>query len=598
MKKKNGFTLIELLAVIVILAIIALIAVPQVIKIINKSRLSAAEDSTYGIVDSAEKYSSSFMLQNHGNYPNVDLEFSCSNNNCKLLTEINGYDMTNLDSIEYDGKKATGGNVVIKKDGNVEVSNIIFNGFTCNYPVSEKAKCYTDEELRDMLEIKNISFVNTSSSIKVMSNIVGIPTNYEYSIDDGDYTVGDNNQYTFENLNSGQEYKICVKISNSKKNAELCKNTSTSSITTPKPSLSVSGTTYTEINDVSFQFESGEYINEYSLDNGATWSLYNGPISVSKNGTTVIARSKDSSGNVSIVATVTIENIGYPISYDLSGGIADISNQTKIQGTELLLTSIVPEKSGYLFIGWSDDKNNLYSSGGTYSLDNSTTLIAQYAVNTYSIKYHSNDGNDTVTTISANCGESTNLAGNIFTSEVRTLLGWSTDPSATEIEYSLSQNVSSLSSTYDDEIDLYAVWEIGTYNITFDSNGGSGNIDAITANFDENVTLPYNTYTRTGYTFKGWATTSNASTATYSEGSSVKNLTKTNGATVTLYALWQQQCYYYAVGGGNFKGKYFFYAGSSGIDFNCYSYSTSTPSCAKYASCNSTPSGFTNKKTH
>ena len=46
MKKKNrGFTLIELLAVIVILAIIALIAVPQVIKILNKARLSSAEDS-------------------------------------------------------------------------------------------------------------------------------------------------------------------------------------------------------------------------------------------------------------------------------------------------------------------------------------------------------------------------------------------------------------------------------------------------------------------------------------------------------------------------------------------------------------------------
>ena len=53
---KKGFTLIELLAVIVILAIIALIAVPQVIKILNKARLSSAEDSAYGIVKSAEIY--------------------------------------------------------------------------------------------------------------------------------------------------------------------------------------------------------------------------------------------------------------------------------------------------------------------------------------------------------------------------------------------------------------------------------------------------------------------------------------------------------------------------------------------------------------
>ena len=42
MKENKGFTLIELLSVIVILAVIALIAIPQVIKILNKARISAA----------------------------------------------------------------------------------------------------------------------------------------------------------------------------------------------------------------------------------------------------------------------------------------------------------------------------------------------------------------------------------------------------------------------------------------------------------------------------------------------------------------------------------------------------------------------------
>jgi len=53
-----------LLAVIVILAIIALIAVPQVLKILNKARKSAAEDSVYGIVESAENYITNFMVKN------------------------------------------------------------------------------------------------------------------------------------------------------------------------------------------------------------------------------------------------------------------------------------------------------------------------------------------------------------------------------------------------------------------------------------------------------------------------------------------------------------------------------------------------------
>lgn len=61
MKNNKGFTLIELLAVIVILTVIALIATPQVIKILNKSRLSAAEDSTYVIIESVDTYVANFM---------------------------------------------------------------------------------------------------------------------------------------------------------------------------------------------------------------------------------------------------------------------------------------------------------------------------------------------------------------------------------------------------------------------------------------------------------------------------------------------------------------------------------------------------------
>ena len=78
MKKEKGFTLIELLAVIVILAIIAIIAVPQVLKILAKSRLGAAEDSANGIIKSAETYVANFMLQNNGNIPNEQLVFNCN----------------------------------------------------------------------------------------------------------------------------------------------------------------------------------------------------------------------------------------------------------------------------------------------------------------------------------------------------------------------------------------------------------------------------------------------------------------------------------------------------------------------------------------
>jgi len=49
--------------------------------------------------------------------------------------------------------------------------------------------------------------------------------------------------------------------------------------------------------------------------------------------------------------------------------------------------------------------------------------------------------------------------------------------------------------------------------------------------------LASNTFTRTGYTFAGWAKTTSGSVV-YSDGQSVKNVITTCGATTTLYAKW------------------------------------------------------------
>ena len=144
MKKNKGFTLIELLAVIVILAIIALIAVPQVIKILNKARLSSAEDSTYGIVKSAESYVANFMLNNDGSMPSKNLEFECSNSGCVLkTTDLENYDLTDLNELNFKGVKPKSGTVTIEDNGQtIKASNLEINGFKCNYPNNEgKVSC-------------------------------------------------------------------------------------------------------------------------------------------------------------------------------------------------------------------------------------------------------------------------------------------------------------------------------------------------------------------------------------------------------------------------------------------------------------------------
>lgn len=79
-----------------------------------------------------------------------------------------------------------------------------------------------------------------------------------------------------------------------------------------------------------------------------------------------------------------------------------------------------------------------------------------------------------------------------------------------------------------------------TYTIAF--SGGSestGSVESIPAAYDREVTLPRNAFTRPGYSFNGWSQSSSASKGSYAEGDAVKNLTSTQGTTVTLYAAWQ-----------------------------------------------------------
>ncbi len=79
-----------------------------------------------------------------------------------------------------------------------------------------------------------------------------------------------------------------------------------------------------------------------------------------------------------------------------------------------------------------------------------------------------------------------------------------------------------------------------TYTVIYNANGGSGTMSNSTHTYGVEKALNANKFTRKGYTFLGWSTSSTATKATYTDKQSVKNLTTTNGDKVTLYAVWQK----------------------------------------------------------
>ena len=77
-----------------------------------------------------------------------------------------------------------------------------------------------------------------------------------------------------------------------------------------------------------------------------------------------------------------------------------------------------------------------------------------------------------------------------------------------------------------DEVTLYAHWRDYQYIVKFnikssDKSTVTGTMEDFPAPFDKDVTLPKCTFTREGYRFAGWATSSYGSTVTYTDGATL-----------------------------------------------------------------------------
>ena len=117
-------------------------------------------------------------------------------------------------------------------------------------------------------------------------------------------------------------------------------------------------------------------------------------------------------------------------------------------------------------------------------------------------------------------------------------LGWSSYPNATEAEYQPGNKISIWGSGT-----LYAVWKQNTkteaYNIRYDKNTTDTVKNMPTgptaAKKGVSTKLSSNVPARTGYTFLGWATSKDATTAAYKAGGTI-----TVNNPITLYAVWQK----------------------------------------------------------
>ncbi|MBR5151993.1 MAG: InlB B-repeat-containing protein [Clostridia bacterium] len=163
----------------------------------------------------------------------------------------------------------------------------------------------------------------------------------------------------------------------------------------------------------------------------------------------------------------------YTVSYNAKGGSNAPSSQTKIEDTNLTLTSSVPTKPHYVFKGWARSKNATvaeYQPGDTYNRNAKVTLYAVWEPETYTVKFDANGGKGEILEKTITYGDAIRIPNNIV-KDGYYLKGWSTSETATTATHRIGMDYK-----FDANTTLYAVWGESTWSGDVASSfaGGDG----------------------------------------------------------------------------------------------------------------------------
>lgn len=253
----------------------------------------------------------------------------------------------------------------------------------------------------------------------------------------------------------------------------------------------------------------------------------------------------------------------YKLTYNLNGGawpqgtIATASYTVE----SLNITLPTPAKQYYTFGGWYTDSSLTNGIDAINPLSaRNYTLYAKWNPIVHSISYNMNDtstdravpGKNHV--VSFEEAKATTLINP--TREGFTFEGYyKKDPNSMGFN-AKSDRITVIPKGTTTDQTIYAKWKENGYKVIYNANGGKfvGTISPSSYKYTDNLNICSATAVmdRVGYAFKGWNTKSNGTGTHYQAGIRTSRLTKTNGATITLYAEWElleYPIYYYLNGG-------------------------------------------------
>lgn len=189
------------------------------------------------------------------------------------------------------------------------------------------------------------------------------------------------------------------------------------------------------------------------------------------------------------------------------------------------------------FGSWYSGSFHVYT-WDTFTVNFTYTIPAKPS---YTVKFDANGGSGAPSSQTKWYGESLTLSTTKPSRTGYTFLGWSTSSSATTATYQAGGSYTSNSAAT-----LYAVWQINTWTVSYDANGGSGAPSAQTKTYGQALTISSTTPTRTGYAFKRWVSSRSDGTFYFYPGD-----TTTYNGNQTLVAEWTLNTYTISYNGNN-----------------------------------------------
>lgn len=243
------------------------------------------------------------------------------------------------------------------------------------------------------------------------------------------------------------------------------------------------------------------YVTGHFYNNGSTWQ-----------------------GSPGCRFTLSIDGIGdiYDKRWTFNGNSFDFSASRGV-GTSY-------NNRTYTVHAWWD------SSGFSHGTDYATTTVTVPAVArpTYTVSYNANGGSGAPSSQTKQHDITLTLSSAKPTRNGYEFAGWGTSATDTGVKYAAGGQYTGNAS-----ITLYAIWtNVAKLTINYNANGGSGAPVSQTHLINTISKISGAKPTRDKYVFLGWSTSSTAIKATYIADGQYTNNSFTNGATVTLYAVW------------------------------------------------------------